>query len=98
MMGALPILQRGRHQPVCLSNDDLPVFYMSDYSVLGLKVDSLDRAQRVLSGNKFMVVDKSDHLEITIDGADQMPAIVDLLNQNGLNCALSDIVDQVYQG
>ena len=97
-MGALPILQRGLHQAVCLSNDDLPVFYMSDYSVLGLKVDSLDRAQRALIGNKFMVVRKSDHLVVTIDGADQMPAILDLLNQNGLNCGLSDIVDQVYQG
>ncbi len=97
-MGALPILQHGCHQPVCLPNDVLPAFYMSDYSVLGLKVASLERAHRALSEKNFIVVQKSDHLEVTIDGADQMHTIVNQLNQNGLDCTVADIVDQVYQG
>jgi hypothetical protein len=97
-MGALPILQHDSHQPVCLPNDALPAFYMSDYSVLGLKVASLERAQRALSEKNFIVVQKSDHLEVTIDGADQLHTIVNQLNQIGLDCTVADIVDQVYQG
>ena len=97
-MGALPILQSGSHQPVCVTNDALPAFYMSDYSVLGLKVARLDKAHRVLSENNFKVVHKSDHLQVTIDGAARIEAILNLFNQSGLDCTVADIIDQVYQG
>jgi len=97
-MRTLPVLQQGRGVPVCLSNDDLPDFYMADYSVLGLLVASLDRTHQVLEDQDFAVHKKSDHLEVSVDSADQMSEIVNLLSQNGIDCALADIVDQVYQG
>ena len=81
-----------------MSNDALPVFYMSDYSVLGLCVASLDRAQQVLAGHKYAVADRSDHLEVSIDRADQMYEIAYLLNRNGIDCGVADIIDQIYQG
>ena len=97
-MSVLPILQQGRSRAVCMANDALPVFYMSDYSVLGLLVDNLDRAQQVLAGHKYAVADKSDHLEVSIDRADQMYEITYMLHQNGIDCGVADIIDQVYQG
>ena len=97
-MKALPVLQQGRDVPGCLSNDDLPDFYMADYSVLGLLVASLDRTYQVLEDKDFAVHKKSDHFEVSVDSADQMSEIVNLLSQNGIDCALADIVDQVYQG
>jgi hypothetical protein len=97
-MSILPVLQQGSDRAVCISNDALPVFYMSDYSVLGLLVANLDGARQVLADHKFAVTDKSDHLEVNIDRAAQMREITTLLDQNGINCGLSDIVDQVYQG
>lgn len=97
-MGVLQILRQGGNQQVCMSNDALPIFYMSDYSVLGLLVAKLDQAQQVLIDHKFAVTDKSDHLQVSIDRADQMYAIARLLHQKGIDCEVADIVDQVYQG
>ena len=71
---------------------------MADYSVLGLLVASLDRTHQVLEDKDFAVHQKSNHLEVSVDSADQMAEIVNLLSQNGIDCALADIIDQVYQG
>jgi hypothetical protein len=97
-MGALPVLQQGRNVPVCFYKNDLPDFYMQDYSVLGLLVASLDKAHQVLADQEFAVYKKSDHLEVNFEGADQMSEIVNLLSQNGIDCGIADIVDQIYQG
>ena len=97
-MGILPVLQQGRDVPVCLSNDELPDFYMEDYSVLGLRVADLDQAHRIIADRQFAVYKKSDHLNVKIDRTDQLPEIVNLLVQNGIDCDIADIVDQVYQG
>ena len=97
-MVTLPVMQQGRSVPVCPPNDELPDFYMEDYSVLGLLVTNLDRAHRVLAGQQFAVHQSPDHLKVKIDRTNQLPEIVNLLNQNGIDCAVADIVDQVYQG
>jgi len=70
-------LKQGRDLPACLSNDDLPDFYMADYFVLGLLVASLDRTHRVLVDQAFAVHKNSDYLEVKIDRADQISEIVD---------------------
>jgi len=97
-VGALSILQQGRDMPVCLSTEDLPDFYMEDYSVLGLLVANLERTHRVLADKDYVVYKKSDHLKVKFNGADQLPEIVNLLSQNGIDCGIADIVDQIYQG
>jgi len=97
-MGILPVLQQGRDVPLCLANEDLPDFYMGDYSVLGLLVADLDRAHRVLADQDYAVRKKSDHLKVKFDGAAQMSEIVNLLRQNGIDCGIADLVGQIYQG
>ena len=97
-MRAIPVLQRGSCAPVCLSNDSLPVFYMNDYSVLGLQVSDLDTAYQVLADQHLAIERKTNHLEIRIEHTGQMPQIVSLLDRNGINCGITDIADQIYQG
>jgi len=97
-MGTLSILQQGSDVPVCLSNQDLPDFYMEDYSVLGLLVANLDQAHRVLADKDYAVRNTSTHLKVKFDGANQMAEIVNLLIQNGIDCQIADLVDQIYQG
>lgn len=97
-MGTLTVLQQGSNVQVHLSNEELPDFYMEDYSVLGLLVANLDRAHRVLADKNYAVHSKSNHLKVNFDGADQMAEIVNLLIQNGIDCEIADIVDQIYQG
>ena len=81
-----------------MGNKNLPANYMADYSVIALVVGRLDAALRVLKDKKFDVRQKADGFEITIDGAGRMPEIVSLLQQNSIDYAMADIVDQVYQG
>jgi hypothetical protein len=61
-------------------------------------VASLDRAHRILAERKFRLSLEPDYLRVAVEGAGQMAAIVDLFNQNGLDCEVADVVDQVYQG
>jgi hypothetical protein len=98
LMGVFPILQKNQKQRACLANKNLPADYMSDYSVLGLVVGRLDTALRVLEEKKFEVRKKTDSFEITIDSVARMSEVLNLLNQNGIDYVLSDIVDQLYQG
>lgn len=97
-MIVLPVLQQGRDMPVCLSNEDLPDFYMEDYSVLGLLVANLDRAHQVLADKNYAIHKKQDHLKVQFDGVDQLSEVVNLFSQNGIDCGIADIIDQVYQG
>ena len=97
-MGILPVLQQGLDVPVCLPNRELPDFYMADYSIMGLLVANLDKAIQVFAEKDIEMRIKSDHLEVNVADAVQISEIANLLNQNGIDCGLSDIVDQVYQG
>jgi hypothetical protein len=49
-------------------------------------------------GRNFAVTDRSDHLDVSIVRADQMNEIANMLNRNGIQCGVADIIDQVYQG
>jgi hypothetical protein len=97
-MSVLSVLQQGKDTPSCLANGNLPEFYMSDYSVLGLQVASLDRTYRALADKDFAVARKSEHLEVHIQNTTEMLEIVALLNKKGIDCGTTDIIDQVYQG
>ncbi|MGD9302249.1 MAG: hypothetical protein PVI13_11790 [Desulfobacterales bacterium] len=97
-MGTLPVLQKIQKQQACPMDSNLPTNYMSDYSVLGLVVDRLDRALQLLKENKFEVQEKGDGFKLAIDGVSRMSDLFTVLNQSDIEYALTDIVDQIYQG
>ena len=106
-MPRIPILNKGKgpsqkNGEQCRGNSSLarplPDFYMSDYSVLGLRVDELDEAVRVLEKAGFSVINEVGDLEVVIDQAGQLEGIVHLLKKNGIECELADVVSCVYQG
>jgi hypothetical protein len=97
-MAALPILAKNQKLRACLKNKNLPANYMADFTVLGLVVDRLDAALRVLKDKKFEVHQNPDGFEININGTGRMTEVVELLDRKGIDYALTDIVDQVYQG
>jgi hypothetical protein len=97
-MGTLPVLQKIQKQQTCPMDSNLPTNYMSDYSVLGLVVDRLDRALQLLKENKFEVQEKGDGFKLAIDGVSRMSDLFTVLNQSDIEYALTDIVDQIYQG
>ena len=97
-MGVLPLLEKNSKQRACLGNQNLPADYMADYSVMGLVVDRLDAALRVLEEKKFDVRQKADGFHITIDSAARISEITRLMQQNSIDYQMADIADQIYQG
>ena len=97
-MRSLPIVEKSQKQRACLQNKNLPANYMAGFTVLGLVVDRLGAALRILEEKKFAIRKCPDGYHLNIEAAGRIPEIADWLGQSGIDCALADIVDQVYQG
>ena len=78
--------------------EQLPVFYMNDYSRLGLRVDTCDTARQVLTENRFGVGQDEDGCYVVLENAAELQDVVALLNRRGVACDVADLADQVYQG
>jgi hypothetical protein len=76
----------------------LPLFYMNDFSRLGLRVRSCDAALSVLAEYRYGVVQDEDGSHVALDRAAQVQAVVQLLNGHGIDCEIADVADQIYQG
>ena len=106
-MGRIPILAQNRD----CSNESqqqlrccyriarpLPVFYMAEYSVMGLLVDKVEEALRVLGENKIPVSKENNDIEVSVDHPTQLQRIIRVLTENGIGCELADVVSGIYQG
>jgi len=78
--------------------EGLPLFYMNDYSRLGLRVASCEDAWRVLAEKRFGVVEDDDGRHAVLANAGEVQAAVALLNRRGVACDIADLADQIYQG
>ena len=76
---------------------ELPLFYMSDWSMVGLVVSDCDRAVRVLD-NRFPLIRGLQGTEVLADGVRGFVDIIDALKTAGIECGVSDVVSQIYQG
>jgi hypothetical protein len=70
---------------------------MSDFSVMGLWVSDCVRAVRILR-ERFSITTGVHHSEIWVDGTPGIIDVIEILKSSGIDCGVSDIVDQVYQG
>ena len=97
-MPRMPILANEANTSTCLPDSLLPVFYMEDYTVLGLRVANLGAAIRLLEKKGIAFLKESGYIELFIEHKDQIPRIIQLLKSNDISCDISDIVEHVYQG
>ena len=81
----------------CLSRP-LPLFYMSDYSVLGLLVDSTEKASQVLREYEYPVTEEPYGIDVEIGETARLQDIVRLLAEHSLRVEMTDVIDQIYQG
>jgi hypothetical protein len=70
---------------------------MSDFSWMGLVVASYDDARQVLE-KRFKLVRGPVGLEVEVENASRLAEVVRALTEKGIDCTVSDIVAQVYQG
>ncbi|WP_310598659.1 hypothetical protein [Desulfobulbus sp.] len=94
-MGLLPIVEKGK--PVAC-HADWPLFYMNDFSRLGLVVSRLADALSVLRSDGYTVHADERGTVLEVDGKDQVAAIVSALRARAIDCDTADLVSCVYQG
>ena len=80
-----------------LNGIDLPLFYMFDFSVMGLWVSDCGEAVRILQ-DRFPITSGPHLSEVMIDGTPGIIEVVEVLKSSGIDCGISDMVGQVYQG
>ena len=97
-MPRLPIIPNESGATICFPDSSFPPFYMEDFSVLGLRVGNLTTAVRVLEKNGIRIHKAQGFSELFLQKKDQIPDIIQLLNENDISCAIADIVEHVYQG
>jgi hypothetical protein len=71
---------------------------MSDYSVLALLVDKFQDTVRLLEEHRYFFSKSSAAVEVAIENADHLLKMLRLLKTDGIDCTLTDIADQIYQG
>lgn len=100
-MVRLPIVPKSeRHEGNVrdeLSGIELPLFYMSDFSVMGLWVSDCAEAVRILR-KRFPITSGTHLSEVMIDGPPGIFEVIEALKSSGIECGISDMVGQVYQG
>jgi hypothetical protein len=77
---------------------DLPLFYMNDYSKVGLQVSLYEKALSVLRQHHYMVSDNLSWANLTLRKIDDIPAVVQLLLNHGIESQMTDAVTAIYQG
>lgn len=94
-MGWIPIMEKGKTQ-AC--HADWPLFYMNDFSRLGVLVGRLHDAVTILRSSGYTVLEDDRGTLLEIDGRDQMASVFDLLASRRVECETADLVGCVYQG
>jgi hypothetical protein len=98
-MKTLPIVPKTPiNQGEMFSCSDLPLFYMNDYSKISLQVSSYQEALNILRRNHYQVSENRSWAEVAIHITDDIPAVVRLLSDNGIESQLTDMVTTIYQG
>ena len=101
-MRFMPILQKSDTHGQDRAERDfagpLPIFYMNDYSVLGLRVSDCAATFKLLAAHRYTVTDRDGCRGIVIRSAADIRQLLALLTKNGLQGEMADIADQMYQG
>ena len=92
-MSLVPIMEKGK---TMAGHTDWPLFYMNDFSRLGLVVTELAQAVAVLEAGGYRVLDNGRMLQV--DNVDQLTAIFAVLSEHQVAYELSDLISCVYQG
>ena len=92
-MGLLPIREKGKPMD---GHADWPLFYMNDFSRLGLVVTQLAQTVAVLEASGYRVVDQGSAVQF--DNRDQLVEILAALSEHQVEYELADLISCVYQG
>lgn len=92
-MALIPMIEKGKPRA---GHADWPLFYMNDFSRLGLVVTRLAEAVAVLEASGYRVADSGCSVEV--DNLEQLTGVFAALAEHRVAYELSDVVSCVYQG
>ena len=94
-MGQLPIMERGK-PAAC--HTDWPLFYMNDFSRLGLVVPHLAEAMVALRAGGCRIAGGERGNSVEVDGLAQVEDVFAVLRAHRIDYELADLVSCAYQG
>ena len=94
-MGHLPIMEKGK--PVA-GHLDWPLFYMNDFSRLGLVVPHLAEALAALRVGGCRLQENERGNSIEVDGLAQVQDVFAVLQAGRIDYEVADLVSCAYQG
>ncbi len=101
-MGKIAILSKehtgDNRQRQRLTERSMPVDYMGDFSILGILVDRLPDAIRLLEKHRFDIITENRCAEVVTDDLQRMRDLFRVLEDGGFDYGLADVADRIYQG
>lgn len=94
-MGSLTIVEKGTPSDGIIN---WPLFYMNDFSVLGLIVDNLATVSKLLEADGYNLDQKASSAHVNFENIGQYKNILYLLQQHRIDFTLSDLAGCAYQG
>lgn len=94
-MGSLIVVEKGAD---CQEIIDYPLFYMNDFSLLGLRVENLSRAIDVLEADGYNLTRKTCSATVDFENRDRFNNIFETLTRHEISHSMSDLVGCAYQG
>jgi hypothetical protein len=94
-MGTIPITEKGK--PVTCQAD-WPLFYMNDFSRMGLVVTRLGDTVAALQENGYTVHESEQGCLLEINDREQLAGAFDVLSARFVEYEVADLVSCVYQG
>jgi hypothetical protein len=94
-MGRISITEKGK--PVTCQAD-WPLFYMNDFSRLGLVVTRLGETVAALQANGYTVHENEQGCLLEVNDREQLAGAFNVLSARHLEYEVADLVSCVYQG
>ncbi len=78
----------------------LPIYYMGDYSEIGILVDGLEAALEVLQGSGWLVQgsDTGCGAEVITERPEEIRTLLERLTASGIASEVGDVIDGIYRG
>jgi hypothetical protein len=97
----LPLVSKRGTPPVVgpdFEHARMPLFYMNDFSRLGLRVHPCDEALDLMAEHRFGIIRDDGGDLVVLEKAAQLPLLVELLTRHGIACEIADLAEAIYQG